>query len=289
MEQEMVSSGREVKTAGSPARPARARGRTREEEAPALTYVYCLVQGASSGALRGVCDRVPGTGSLRALDLGQTLCAVVADADPAAFSAEALLEGFDDLDWVGRCAVGHEAVVSRLMATHASVLPLKLFTLFASDGRAVAALGRGRARYTRLLARIAGCSEWGVRLETSTTSQPAGLSDASSGAEFLSRKLRARRDEQTRRRSFPADAARVYRDLAPLARAARRVRPAERLRPAVSAVMDAVFLVHRSRVRAFRARARTLAAGAKGRGQRLTVTGPWAPYHFIGRDGTPRR
>jgi hypothetical protein len=274
-----------MKAAGS---PARARGRARAEKPPPLTYVYCLAQGASSRALRGVRERVPGTGSLRALDLGPTLCAIVAEADPAAFSAEALLDGLDDLDWVGRCAVGHEAVVSRLMATHAPVLPLKLFTLFASDARAVAALRRGRAGYRRLLARIAGCSEWGVRLETTAASPPAGASDASTGAEFLNRKLRARRDEQTRRRSFPAEAARVYRDLAALARAGRRVRAAERLRPAVAAVSDAVFLVHHSRVRAFRARARTLAADAKSRGQTLTLTGPWAPYHFIGRDGTPR-
>ena len=68
-----------------------------------------------------------------------------------------------DLEWVAACATAHEAVVE-FAARGATTVPLKLLTLFNGDDRAVAHIRRLRPTIERVLDRVAGRQEWGVRV-----------------------------------------------------------------------------------------------------------------------------
>src|SRR4029079_119227 len=68
-----------------------------------------------------------------------------------------------DLAWVSRAAVAHEAVVESFIAETA-VLPMKLFTIFTSDERAVAHVRAERQRIAAFVKRVSNHQEWGMRV-----------------------------------------------------------------------------------------------------------------------------
>ena len=59
------------------------------------------------------------------------------------YGEQAINRGLTNLDWVSRAAVAHEAVVESFI-TSPAVLPMKLFTIFTSDERALAHFARER-------------------------------------------------------------------------------------------------------------------------------------------------
>ena len=86
--------------------------------------------------------------------LGERLWLVVATAPMAQYGAAPIERRLRDLDWVSRCAMGHEAVVEDA-ARSGPVVPMKLFTLFSSDARATAHIVRTRRKLTRLFDLVA--------------------------------------------------------------------------------------------------------------------------------------
>src|SRR5690606_20653848 len=56
-----------------------------------------------------------------------------------------------------------EAVVEHALS-FGTVVPMKLFTLFASDERAVAHVAKLKKALDRSVAKIEGCDEWGLRI-----------------------------------------------------------------------------------------------------------------------------
>jgi hypothetical protein len=77
------------------------------------------------------------------------------------------------------------------------------------------------------------------------------------------------------------EAARVLRALRARAEAARRRAPVSGP-DGTRLVLDAAFLVARERAGAFRAEVRQIARRLGPRGYRVTLTGPWPPYNFVG-------
>jgi hypothetical protein len=253
------------------------------------TYVYCLVAAARRPAL----DRVPrglaGTARVRLLDVDRRLWLVVADAPLTRYGAEAINARLSDLDWVAKTAVDHEAVVEAFIGGTA-VLPMKLFTIFSSDARAIDHVARDRRRVDAVLKRVSNRVEWGARVVFDRVRAPAGSGGRSkatsrprpaTGAAYLTSK-KAQRDAGT------ALASRARRVVAGLydrlsARADRaRKRPAREL-PVQGGplLLDAAFLVPRTRASAFCAAAVREARALERDGYRLTVSGPWPPYSFI--------
>jgi hypothetical protein len=88
---------------------------------------------------------------------------VVADAPPGRFGEASIQRGLHDLKWLSRCAVAHEAVVEYFVGARA-VIPMKLFTIFESDSRALAEIARNRRQLDRSIRHVAGGREWGVRI-----------------------------------------------------------------------------------------------------------------------------
>ncbi len=254
---------------------------------PAATYVYCVVDNERRLALPRRHRGIPGLGPPRFVEAGLRRWLLVADAPRARFGEAAIARGLGDLDWVARCAVAHASLVESCMRARA-VVPVKLFTMFDSDERAVADVARRRRRVNALVRRVAGRAEWGLRIRRAPDAAAASTAPARprprSGAQYLAAKSQALGAARSGAAKSRARAEEAFRRLA--ARAAASVRQA--LPPGVNGargeaplLLDAAFLVNLGQVDRFHAAARRV-AGALGPEYRVELSGPWPPYTFVG-------
>jgi hypothetical protein len=254
------------------------------------TYVYCVVAATRLPRMARTAKGLPGAERMRLLDAGDGLFIVVAHVPLKRYGEEALRRGLADLDWVSRAAVAHEQVVESFV-TERAVLPMKLFTIFTTDARAVEHVRGERTRIAAFVKRVADQQEWGVRviLDKARASAAAAKqrpsrgpsTAAASGAAYLTRK-KAQRDAATELAEHARDTvAGLYDRLAARARLAKR-RPAGDM-PAGDGplLLDAAFLVPRARTASFRAMAVREARTLSRSGYGLTLSGPWPPYTFV--------
>jgi hypothetical protein len=252
-----------------------------------LTYVYGLVVSDRQPTLSRGRIGVPGASAVRLLDLSPGRRLAVADVNARDYGEQAINARLSNLDWVSRVAVAHEAVLEAL-AARATVLPMKVFTLFTSDERAVADVEKNRTRIDALVKRVKGHDEFGVRVvldrAKATARQraaPAAKRRERSGLAYLTRK-KAQRDAVNELATHARDTVTdLYDRLARRSRLARRRSASELPVADGPLLLDAAFLVPRARTRAFRTEvareARTLARHGYG----VTLTGPWPPYTFV--------
>jgi hypothetical protein len=191
---------------------------------------------------------------------------VVAEAPLDVYSESAINQKLSDLDWVARAAVAHEAVVESFIGA-AALLPMKLFTIFTSDARAI--------RVVIDRAKAAGAA-------TDRSRRPArARPERASGVDYLRRK-KAQRDATTelarRARGVVAD---LYDDLAEHAGDAARRPAAELPIQGGSLLLDAAFLVPRARTVRFRSAVAKRARALAPHGYTVSLTGPWPPYSFM--------
>src|SRR5919201_469967 len=130
---------------------------------PHATYAYCVVVNATRPRVARFAARLPGMGPVRLIDVDRELFLAVADAPLDLYGEAAINRRLSDLDWVSRAAVAHEAVVESFIDASA-VLPMKLFTMFMNDARAVAHVRGDRQRILSLAKRVANQHEWGIRV-----------------------------------------------------------------------------------------------------------------------------
>jgi hypothetical protein len=212
----------------------------------AATYVYCLIAASRRPPLSRVPRGLPKLGPVRLLDVGEGLFAAVADAPPDRCDPAAIKE-LADLARLSRAALAHEAVVESFTSASA-VLPMKLFTVFTTDHRAVEHVRAKHRHIATVVKRVAEHQEWGVRVLLDRA--PSGRS----GIAYLALK-KAQRD---------AGGA-LYDRLAIRARLA-RWRPASELpRQAAS----------------FQALAARECRALAHHGCRASFSGPWPPYSFM--------
>jgi hypothetical protein len=254
--------------------------------ASSATYVYCVVQSPRPPRLVRAPKGLAETAKPRFVDAGDGYHLLVATAPLSAYDAGAIDARLRDLDWVAARAAEHEAIVEHA-ATLGTVVPMKLFTLFSSDERAVLHVRRLRRSLDKVVERIAGCEEWGLRIlfdegrAARANAEEAQAKKVASGRDFL---LRKKALDDKRRASGADGAARVdelYDSLAKTARRAQR-RPAPNRELAGRVLLDAVFLVPRASVKKIK---QTVASSAKNLvpdGFDITLTGPWPAYSFIG-------
>jgi hypothetical protein len=227
-------------------------------------------------------------GAVRLLDVTEHLWLVVADAPLARYGEAVINRKLSDLDWVSRAAVAHEAIVESCRAERA-VLPMKLFTIYTNDERALAQFRSDRRRIDALVARVAGHDEWGVRVVLDRTRalasvrRPArsGTRPASVGSSYLLRKKTQQDASAELATRAHETVAALYDRLAARARLAKR-RPATQL-PARGGplLLDAAFLVPRTRIVGFQAQTAREARALERLGYRVSLTGPWPPYTFV--------
>jgi Gas vesicle synthesis protein GvpL/GvpF len=261
-------------------------------DAPRGCYVYCVIPSGERPPLAGVTD-VGRASDLRVL-AADGLSAVVGDVPLDEFGAEALERNFEDLGWLERTARAHQAVLDAVLAVDAMV-PLRLCTIFRDEEHVRQLLEREHERFEDALERVRGRAEWSVklladprRLEAAERgrSQPQGAGGEGErpGHEFFARKKQDRQLRDDVRATMDAAAAETHARLQQEAAASVRLRPQH---PAVSRreremVLNAAYLVERSRAPAFEAATRELAERHRPANLELEVTGPWAPYNFVG-------
>ena len=249
--------------------------------APA-TYVYCIV--SSSRPLQTTTvTGLPGAGHVRAVEITPGRYLIVSDAPVEAFGEASLTAKLSDLDWVSRAAVAHEAVSQAFMAADA-VVPMKLFTLFSSDTRALEQLRAGWKRVDGVIKRLTRHDEWGVRLvfdPSASLKSSAPAAPVASGRDYLLAKRQqnaASSQQATEMRKVAGDVIKSLRALS------RDVKKRDVTAPAEGRgrlLLDAAFLVPRGKAQRFKksveARAKKIAAS----GYALQITGPWPPYSFV--------
>ncbi len=250
-----------------------------------MTYVYCLVRGSRRPALRRVAGGLPGGGPVRALDAGDGLWLIAADVDAAAYSEEAIAAGLQDLAWVSARAVGHESVIEQFLSAPA-VLPMQLFTIFKTDARALEYVTSNRRKIDRILKRIGGHVEWGVRLTWDEQAARAAVEAvhrprATGGAAYLARKRDLRDVNRAQLMDARAEATRVFKDLSKHATDAVRRTSTEQAAPGSRLLLDAAYLVPSRGGAAFRTALRRRTRGLEESGLAVAVTGPWPAYNFI--------
>ena len=170
-------------------RPSRAR---RSGRGATATYVYCAVQASGTPRIARTPSGLPGLGRPRLVDAGGGLWIVVGDAPLPQYGEASIARGLQDLDWVSRCAIAHESVVERWIRAQA-VVPMKLFTIFESDERALAYVRQQRRKLDRIIRRVAGRCEWGVRIRLASPPAPERRARrATSGTGYLAAKKQVR-------------------------------------------------------------------------------------------------
>ncbi|HEX6212374.1 MAG TPA: GvpL/GvpF family gas vesicle protein [Methylomirabilota bacterium] len=252
----------------------------------AATYLYCLVRAVGRPSLAGAPRGLPGLGPLRVLPAGEGLWLVAAAAPLAQYDGARIERHLRDLDWVALRGAAHARVVE-YFARRLATLPMRLFTLFSGEERAVSHVRGAEARLRRVLERVDGCREWGVRVRLDPAlarrrGAPSARPTAArrSGTQFLLAKKAERDLARALVREGRAAVEAAFETLAELADATRR-RPAAELEGS-AVVLDAALLVSARRLARFKRTVRQRAAELAARGYRLTLTGPWPAYSFVG-------
>jgi gas vesicle protein GvpL/GvpF len=254
--------------------------------APArATYLYAVVEGDRPPDLARAPAGLPGCARPRVLDAGGGLWLVAADAPLRHYDDRALERGLKDLEWVALRAMAHQRVVEHCLRL-GTVLPMKLFTLFRGDARAVAHVAGQRRALRALARRVRGRHEWGVRLSldpeaagrTVQKGAAAAARGAARGTAYLLRKTRERTLARDLLRDARLEADRAYASLRRLAAAAQRRPPA-----GDGLVLDAAFLVAAPVARKFGQAVARLQRALASRGMVVALTGPWPAYSFVGQ------
>jgi gas vesicle protein GvpL/GvpF len=251
-----------------------------------LTYVYGLVVSDRKPTVARLPAGLPGASPVRLLEVERGRYLAVASVNAREYGEAVINRRLSDLEWVSRAAMAHEAVLESL-AGYATVLPMKLFTIFTSDERALDDVARRRARLEAIVKRVAGHDEFGIRVvldrRRAVRKRSVLTSDRASrsGVAYLRRK-KAQRETAIELAAHARDTvADLYERLARRARLARRRAASELPVENGPLLLDAAFLVARAKARAFRDQvARETRALAK-HGYGVSLTGPWPPYTFV--------
>jgi hypothetical protein len=249
-------------------------------------YVYGVMRDLPTGVpagLRGV------GGAPVDVRAAGGLTAVVSPVSLEEFGEEALRRNLERLDGLEETARAHHAVVDAV-AERVAVVPLGLATVYRTEERALAALRDRREEFERALARIAGRTEWGVKMyaDLSAAASPEreepAPADARPGTAYLKRRGAQRRDQEEARQEILSLAGAFDDELCAIAATRRLHRPQD---PQLSGergqmVLNAAYLVDDERAEDFRTLVARLAATRPD--LRLRLTGPWAPYSFAAEE-----
>lgn len=243
------------------------------------TYLYCVVSCPGTLSTGGAPPGLPGLSAPRALSVGDGLWLVAADAPLPEYGADSIQEQLQDLDWISERAMAHEAVVEHF-GRLGTVVPMKIFTLFSGDERALDHIRSGRGRLDRILSRIAGCQEWGVLVrfdESRAREAVASPGEPVSGTAFLQRKKMEKDAARTLLARLRPEMDEVFADLTGLASESRRREPVS---PS-PLLLDGAFLVRITDAEGFEEAVARWAGRLRESACELTLTGPWPPYNFL--------
>jgi hypothetical protein len=270
--------------------PSRADG---EEPGGGGVYVYAVVDGPAESGLSGELRGVAGA-TVRVID-EERLRALVSDVPLDQFDDEALRDNLNDLTWLSETAVAHEAVVEAALGV-ATVVPMRLCTIFRSDAAVREMLVRERAGLEETLDRLRGSSEWGVKViaDARAVEEAVGrrsahvrtlretIEGAGEGAGYLAARQLERLTQGAIHAEIDARTQAIHEALSALATDGRLNPPSNRDLAGYTGdmVLNAAYLVPDARRGEFSALVESLASEHRDFGLTVDLTGPWPPYNF---------
>jgi hypothetical protein len=162
----------------------------------------------------------------------------------------------------------------------ADVVPMRFGSVLSGEAAVRAHLEEHGSTYLRVLTRVAGCVEMGVRALISPPSPPAMPEEAApqirSGADYLKARQRRYSSESQLREHCAALEQSLLSKVAPLCREHRM--EFSRPRPGEPALCSVYFLVPRDQLPAFRA---ALSSSPGADHPKTSLSGPWPPFNFV--------
>ncbi|MFD4628841.1 GvpL/GvpF family gas vesicle protein [Streptomyces sp. NPDC058284] len=224
------------------------------------------------------------------------LVALVGPVPERDFAEAPLRAHLEDLDWLAATARAHQRVIDGLTSVTCP-LPLRLATVFRDDSGVRAMLEEGAERFHRVLERIDGRVEWGVKVHMESEEPAASAAPAAaprpagpgSGRDYLRMRRSQRTAQEENWQRAEAFARQLHETLARRADDSRLHAPQnpELSRTPGRNVLNAAYLVPRADSEEFVELVDRTKDEERGSGLRVELTGPWAAYSFTGdeKDG----
>jgi hypothetical protein len=219
------------------------------------------------------------------------LAALVSRVPLADFGEEPLRRNLNDLGWLERVARGHEAVLERALE-RATIVPLRLCTIFADEQGARRMLEQQRASLATALDALDGRAEWAVKLLVDPAAleaavhEPTGEPQAGgSGAAYMLRRRDERRAREAADRLAAELAEDVHARLQDWASDAVLNPPQNRELSGHEGdmLLNGAYLVETAKVAQLRELVAELQERHRHLGARLELSGPLPPYNFVPR------
>ncbi|MFC8076677.1 GvpL/GvpF family gas vesicle protein [Streptomyces sp. NPDC057307] len=254
---------------------------------PPMSYVYAVTRGGAALDSALSCRAGLHDGLLRTVPAGD-LVALVSSVPHEAFGTDGLRAQMEDMKQLEVLARTHHAVVEAAYES-ATVLPMRLATVYLDDARVSEMLAERAVEFGDLLSRLEGHVELGVKVYAdpreaamADTADTAGSEPEATGPgrAYLRQRRAQRRNHRDTYQAAGAVAAEIATRVGAIARARLAHRPQQGdLAPdAGENIANDAYLVEASREAEFRAALAGLSDDVPG--VRVEITGPWAPYSF---------
>ena len=227
---------------------------------------------------------------------GRSFGALLSRVPAGEYAPERIEERSGSMDWVSPRAVAHDRVLTWAQE-HGGIIPMPMFSMWSEEEAVVGSLGTREDELRRTFARVENADEYGLRVHRRDREMLATLHEidpaiaelrreaeaASPGQRYLLERKIAEQSKQAVRTASQRLARDAYAALQALARdAVLRPSPAPASAPSeMTLVLNAAFLVERSRLDAFRAELTKRIREGEARGLAFDFTGPWPPYNFV--------
>jgi hypothetical protein len=259
-----------------------------EPETGSAWYVYGVVERDAATEAQ-----LPGVDATRPVELlaEGSLAAAVSEVALEEFGEAPLRERLRDMAWVERVARAHETVLEQIRA-RATVVPMRMCTVYRSESRVREMLGREEAALRHAIDHLDGKAEWGVKVFSDPSELTAvatdapddeAAADAARGAAYMRRRQGERDRRERERQQLEESAGEIHDRLCTLAGDGHVLPPQ---RPEVSGhagdmVLNGVYLVPNDGQERFHAEVQVVEAEFAPLGLKLELTGPWPPYNFV--------
>jgi hypothetical protein len=182
------------------------------------------------------------------------------------------------------------------MREHATLVPMRMCTIYRTEASVREMLAREHDFLADALARLAGRTEWGVKifLHRGHHLRPRGDSEADGefadeigqagpGEGYLLRRQRAHQREEEASQAIQECAEHVHEQLSAASVEARLnpLQPPELTNREEQMALNGVYLVEDAEGETFNAAVEELQREYGPRGAELELTGPWPPYNFV--------
>ncbi len=254
---------------------------------PEILYVYAIARAGHSMPER--VEAVDGSDRLSVVTSGD-LATFVTPVDDVDFSQGVVDARAKDVEWLGSIGYRHQSVMNALMHG-GTIIPLRAFTLFASEESLRQHLEGERARLMKLLDRLDGKQEWTLRIEfdpqlwsealVRRVDRLRALSDeiagAAAGKAFL---LRKKLDDEKKQASREAEQQVVSEVERAVMETLACDTVAETRQQRSGAFPQINVLLERDEEARLEQLRDALARRYGAEGVTLALTGPWPPYTF---------